>query len=584
MDTPHIRRLTVERFRSFKSLIWHPSPGMNVILGGGNAGKTTLLEAIALLLYPNSSFPLVDADYYQRDVTAGFCIEAVVTIPTYTAVNSQYAMAWPWDWDGMDAVLPADDGSNLRDPVYKIRVRGTPDIEVLYEIVQPDDSVINLSAGLRRSIGLVKLSSDDRNERDLRLIQGSGLDRLLADKTLRGRLLQQFTNADIAAHLSTDANAAISNLERIFAEWALPADLSVGFVGNGNGASINSLIGLTADKDGIVLPLTSWGSGTRRLAALAISHELQNNAPITLIDELERGLEPYRQRVLVAELRDRGTQIFLTTHSAAVLKSTINAAHWYIDAAAQCGELAGKQFAAHQKKDAESFLARLLVVAEGITEVGFLHYIFDHHVAANWRDAGIYVTDGGGNENTLFLLEALAKGGLKFAGFVDDEGKYPDKWAAMRSKLQNYLFQWPAECLETFLIQLIDEKDLPKLIEDPGGQKTGDRLRTLAVRLGMEGKTLDALIAEARVQNLNFKMLVIEAATGKVPASLTNDGDKKTWAKHSGKWFKSFDGGQEIAAKMWSLGIWPQVEPLLTPFLTAMKQQCGLPAAVVSHE
>lgn len=584
MDTPQIRRLTIERFRSFQSLTWYPSPGMNVILGGGNAGKTTLLEAIALLLYPNSSFPLVDADYYRRDVAAGFCIEAVITIPADTGVNSQHAMAWPWDWDGVNAIHPADDGADVRDPVYKIRGCGTPDLEVLYEIVQPNESVINLSAGLRRAVGLVKLSSDDRNERDLRLIQGSGLDRLLADKTLRGRLLQQFTNTDIAAHLRENATSAIAELERTFSEWALPANLSVGFVGNGNGASINSLIGLTANKDGTVLPLTSWGSGTRRLAALAISHELQNNAPITLIDELERGLEPYRQRVLVADLHNRGTQIFITTHSATVLKSTINATHWYIDAAGHCGELAGRQFTAHQKKDAESFLARLLVVAEGITEVGFLHYLFDCQVGMNWRDAGIHVTDGGGNESTLFLLEALAKGGLTFAGFVDDEGKYPAKWAAMRERLQSYLFQWPAECLESYLIPLVDEKHLQKLIEDPNELKTGERLRTLATRLNIENKTFEDIVAAAGAQDIDLRTLIIEAATGKVPDSLTNDDDKKAWAKHSGRWFKSFDGGEEIAGKMWSLEIWPKVEPLLAPFLTAIKQQCGLSAPQVPHE
>jgi ABC-type lipoprotein export system ATPase subunit len=36
-----------------------------VSLGGGNVGKSTLLEAIALLLSPTNSYTLADADYWK---------------------------------------------------------------------------------------------------------------------------------------------------------------------------------------------------------------------------------------------------------------------------------------------------------------------------------------------------------------------------------------------------------------------------------------------------------------------------------------------------------------------------------------
>jgi putative ATP-dependent endonuclease of the OLD family len=47
-----ILRLTIERFRGIKSLSWYPSAGVNVVLGGGDVGKSTILDAIALLLAP----------------------------------------------------------------------------------------------------------------------------------------------------------------------------------------------------------------------------------------------------------------------------------------------------------------------------------------------------------------------------------------------------------------------------------------------------------------------------------------------------------------------------------------------------
>ena len=110
--------LKIEKFRGIRSLSWHPSAGVNVILGGGNVGKSTLLEAIALLLSPTNSYTLADADYWSRDVEAEFLIEAVISLPGESAINQQGAMAWPWEWDGRNAVLPevAGDAALMHDP------------------------------------------------------------------------------------------------------------------------------------------------------------------------------------------------------------------------------------------------------------------------------------------------------------------------------------------------------------------------------------------------------------------------------------------------------------------------------------
>ena len=91
--------------------------------------------------------------------------------------------------------MPSIDGENgiKGEPVYRLRVRGTEDLELAYEIMQPDGTTDNLSVGLRRSIGLVRLSGDDRN---LRLVQGSALDRLLSDKALRSRLASELAKSE----------------------------------------------------------------------------------------------------------------------------------------------------------------------------------------------------------------------------------------------------------------------------------------------------------------------------------------------------------------------------------------------------
>lgn len=262
--TSHLRRLKIERFRGIESLTWLPTAGINILLGGGDVGKTTILDAVALLLNPTNTYTLTDADYWRRDVTSEFLIEAVVSLPEVAEVSQQSKMNWPWDWDGENAALPlededaGDDGQKPRDSVYVLRVRGTSDLELAYEVVQTDDSVDVFSVALRRAIGLVRLAGDDRNDRDLRLVQGSGLDRLLSDKALRSRIGHDLSAQDLKQYLNPEAQTALGDLEASFGERKLPTDLGLGITG-GPGISLNALVGLTAKKDDVTLPPCELG-------------------------------------------------------------------------------------------------------------------------------------------------------------------------------------------------------------------------------------------------------------------------------------------------------------------------------------
>src|SRR5436305_220862 len=79
---PAIYYLTIQRFRGIEALSLHPARGINIILGGGDVGKTTILDAIALLLSPTGSTALSDTDYYDRKIADEFVIEAVMSLPS----------------------------------------------------------------------------------------------------------------------------------------------------------------------------------------------------------------------------------------------------------------------------------------------------------------------------------------------------------------------------------------------------------------------------------------------------------------------------------------------------------------------
>lgn len=92
---PLIRAVTIKHFRGVEELTWRPTKGLNVIIGGGDVGKTTVLEAIALLLSPTNAVTVLDTDYYMRKVDAGFVIEGVFTLSPESGISEQLKPSWP---------------------------------------------------------------------------------------------------------------------------------------------------------------------------------------------------------------------------------------------------------------------------------------------------------------------------------------------------------------------------------------------------------------------------------------------------------------------------------------------------------
>ena len=574
---PAIYRLKIERFRGIQSLLWHPQLGLNVILGGGDTGKSTILDAIGLLLSPTNPPTIPNTDYYGRDVANGFLIEAVMAMPPTSGIDFQFSPSWPWEWDGSDAVVPSAEGDAAADAqaVYRVRVRATEDLELFHEIVQPDGTPVIFSVTLRRALGLVRLAGDDRNDRDLRLVQGSALDRLLSDKSLRSRMASNIGKDDVAEHLLPDRQSVLSALDASFARERLPSGLSLSVTG-GQGMSITSMIGLTASRHGVQLPLSSWGAGTRRLSGIAIAEQNQDYVPVTIVDEVERGLEPYRQRLLIQRLQGRQQQAFVTTHSPFVISSASGAAFWYIDHKAAIGPLDGRKIAFARTKDPAVFLSRLSVIAEGATELGFVTSLLARALQSPLEPHGIHVCDGGGHEATLDLLEALADGGLKFAGFADNEGRHPDRWKRLSESHGALLFRWATGCIEENVIGAAPEETLEALLTDPEEEKTGMRRHSLAQRLGIGKASFDEIAAEAGDR---LRTLMIEAATGSVPDAVSSPGERKAFEKHAQLWFKSEVGGRELERKMFTLGLWPSLKNALLPFCNAVRGALELPAS-----
>lgn len=61
-----IREITIRNFRGIKQLTWCPVGGLVCLIGRGDVGKSTLLDAIELALSPRSR-QLTDTDFIDGD-------------------------------------------------------------------------------------------------------------------------------------------------------------------------------------------------------------------------------------------------------------------------------------------------------------------------------------------------------------------------------------------------------------------------------------------------------------------------------------------------------------------------------------
>jgi putative ATP-dependent endonuclease of OLD family len=241
---------------------------------------------------------------------------------------------------------------------------------------------------------------------------------------MRGSVHAAIANATADMEVPQGSQQALAAIQRTFGAVGLPTDLHLGLVPTQG----NALVGMVALVSGPTvteaIPITHAGSGTRQLALISLSVALVGCASILVIDEPERGLEPYRQRAVarqLSELAGREGQIFLTTHSPTIL-STLPAGSVsrmrqgqepiFFDGPALTRLLAG---------DPEAFFCPVPILCEGETEMGILDELLPAPLGKALDICGIHLVDGGGQPNVLAIAEAFIQSRIRCAAVLDNE-------------------------------------------------------------------------------------------------------------------------------------------------------------------
>src|SRR5258705_3922444 len=63
-----IRAVRIDNFRGIRRLTWYPSSGINCLIGPGDSGKSSILDAIDLCLGAWRSASFGDTDFYNLGV------------------------------------------------------------------------------------------------------------------------------------------------------------------------------------------------------------------------------------------------------------------------------------------------------------------------------------------------------------------------------------------------------------------------------------------------------------------------------------------------------------------------------------
>jgi hypothetical protein len=544
--------LRIDRFRGIRYLEWAVRDRVTCLVGAGDQGKTTILDAIGALGSTRTR-PFTETDFHGATLHDGpIEIEAVVgELPQALLADNRF---------GLD-LIGVDDQGNLHpepgphQPAVRLRLDVDASLEPVWRIVSsrnPDGRPV--TARDRAALRLARVGMDP--DRQFHLGRSSALLGLVSDPS------------DVSVIVETAYEAARNAVRDTDMTALAPTIIAAGKIGVhvGAGQAVEKLsvglelsrttgAGLSLQGDGI--PLRAAGLGTRRLLAVGLELGSTKSGPLVCLDELEHGLEPHRIIHLVRTLRrlvvpkndgEPGAHVLFTTHSPVVLAELGSVGVSVVRTGSEETVVSAvpPKMVTVVRSAPEALLSRRVVVAEGKTEVGIVR-AFD----SAWRSAhddqtlahrGVAVVDGGGT-SAGERAQMLAALGYPTLLFVDSDAPVKPPVADLTAAGVTVL-QWAGGvCTE--------ERALTDL-------SWGGVLRAFEalVDLGYEpGDLFAAIVGGPQQVKLLAKLRLTRADLGDSLDSMVEGGVPEAEARAAfaagakrKSWFKRIDPGEALGA------------------------------------
>jgi len=420
-----LRHICILRFRGLAALEWAPRDGVNGLIGPGDSGKSSLLDAIDLVLAPRRNVTLTDADFFNLDVSAPIEISATLgDLPD----NLQDLDAYGQYLRGWDAVSKTvlDEPADSLEVVLTLRLIVDSDLEprwtLFSERAAADGHGRDLPFAERVRLAPTRLGPFATHH--FSWGARSVLNRISDERASASQALAEAAR-EARKTFGDRASAQVAETLRIVEEVAAAAGVrgaaEVQALLDAHGVSFSG--GAIALHDGAGIPLRNLGVGSSRLLVANLQAVAGETASISLIDELEHGLEPYRIARLLHTLGSKTAvpqaQVFLTTHSPICVRELAARQLWKVHrdgvGSVSVTELgAGADDQATLRACAEAFLAPHVLVCEGATEVGLargLDLYWAEQEGQTLAMHGVALADGGGSN---FVARALCFASLGY--------------------------------------------------------------------------------------------------------------------------------------------------------------------------
>lgn len=562
-----LRRLQIWNFRTFETLDWNPSPRLNVLIGPGDAGKSTILAGIHLLLAPYPGVTCSEFDFHNRHRERGFEIRGVLAgADLETVFEGLIPPLWGWRDGNLDEVPDETMGA---EPVVVCRVRASPDFEIEHALLEPSGDTRPFSLRVRRRIYGGQLADQADPSRELRTAQGTLLTRHLGStEGLRASLSAALQQASDGLRLNEELTEAVRNVEAQLQARQLAGEISLGLVPQ-RGNSLLGLAALMSDVAGTPLPLSASGSGTSRLALLTLAAALAGEDPILTIDELEQGLEPYRQRravAIVEEVAGEQGQAFVTTHAVPVLGSVSRRLDETVGVhrvgSGDVLPIAGRLPKRLLEADAEAYFARLPIICEGQTEKEFVGRWLSTELGGPLEDFGIRPVaepTTSGNRAAIDLTKGLLDLGLDVAAFLDNEQENAGRRADLQRR--TLVFVWNGEGVRN--IEEAVARWLPL-------SRVGTLFAAGAAAKGVQESVLIADVWQ-RAGGMSERPRDAAALTEVLDELTLRNTVSASMQEYGKGWFKMSGGGVQLAEMLLRDGMPAPMQTQLGPFAAAVR-------------
>lgn len=387
-----IRQIDIRYFRGIKKLIWNvPDQHIYCLIGKGDSAKSTILEAIGYAFHPHWNCSFSDSDFHLCITDNPIAIEVLIgDLPKEFLSELKYGTHLRgWNISTFELHDEPLDDDEL---VLSVRLTVKRDLEPKWKIVtdrDPEGVDFKTTDRAKTNVGLIGSYS----EKQLTWAAGSALTKITESKKLNESLVDATRAARISLDGQRDAlehfDAAAEKSELVAKSLGVPVEQT--YKAQLDVAAISIRVGGLTLHDG-EMPIRQLGMGSRRMLLCGIQKQSLEERHITLFDELELGLEPYRIARLVKHINDDITgQYFLTTHSPSVLRELSveqlhvvhKNEHEVRVVSTTNKDLETLNIQGQLRSSAEAFLSKKIVVCEGATEVGFLRGLDNY-----WIDSG----------------------------------------------------------------------------------------------------------------------------------------------------------------------------------------------------